>query len=123
MTKILNVLGCPEEEVSLVLVSDRKIRDLNREYRQINRTTDVLSFSAREGDFPLPPDSPLGDVLVSVETAARQAKDIGHSFDAEVERLVIHGILHLLGYDHADSKDRRRMKAKERWIAAKLKKQ
>lgn len=87
-------------EVSLALVDDEAMRELNRQYRGIDAPTDVLSFSQDEGPGPVPGGTRLlGDVVVSVDTAARQAKAAGHSLDTEACHLVIHGVLHLLGYD------------------------
>ncbi|MCL6452449.1 MAG: rRNA maturation RNase YbeY [Alicyclobacillus sp.] len=90
-------------EVSVSLVSDEEIHDLNRTYRQVDRPTDVLSFPLREGgaqaDVPDQPE-PLGDIVVSVPTAVRQAAEYGHSLQREVGFLLVHGMLHLLGYDH-----------------------
>jgi len=101
--KILQALGCLKAEVSLLLVNDAQIRRLNRLYRRIDRPTDVLSFSMLEGDFPPPRSQLLGDVVISVETAKRWAKRQGHSLEHEVTLLLIHGILHLLGYHHEGS--------------------
>jgi len=79
-------------EVSIALVDDETIRKLNRQFRHKNKTTDVLTFP---GD-----DSYLGDIVISVEQARRQAADEGHSIATEVRYLLLHGILHALGYDH-----------------------
>jgi probable rRNA maturation factor len=89
-------------EVSVALVPDRVIRRLNREYAGIDRATDVLSFPAA----PLPAASPapagLGDVVIATGVARRQARDAGHSYATELRVLALHGLLHLLGYDHHD---------------------
>ena len=111
--RLLRGLRLADAELSLVVVSDRKMRALNRRYRGVDRPTDVLSFSLREGAGP-PPDGLLGDVVISLETARRQAAVRG-------ERLLIHGLLHLLGYDHersAADADRmaRRARTLERWL-------
>lgn len=89
-------------EVSLVLVDDAAMRALNARYRGIDRSTDVLSFT-QEGDFAVP-GAPrlLGDIVISVPTAGKQAVAAGHSLDDEVSQLAIHGALHLLGYDDAN---------------------
>ena len=91
----------PEEPASLVvcLVSDRRMRELNRDFRQTDRTTDVLSFP--DGD-PVAPDGEryLGDLVISVQAASRQARERGHSLSRELKILALHGYLHLLGYDH-----------------------
>jgi probable rRNA maturation factor len=90
------------------------MRYLNRRYRDIDRATDVLSFSQREGQFSgLRPDI-LGDIVISVPTAARQARERNHSLGREIERLLVHGLLHLLGYDHERGPaEARRMRRKE----------
>ncbi len=76
------------------------MRSLNRRYRGKDRTTDVLSFSLREGTFPRIQPNVLGDIVISVPAAARQAAEAGHPLIREIERLLVHGLLHLLGYDH-----------------------
>jgi probable rRNA maturation factor len=89
---------------SLTFVDDEAIQALNREYRQIDRPTDVLSFAQEEGDddFPAVPGAPreLGDIIIAVPTALRQAAERGHTPEAEIALLMIHGLLHLLGEDH-----------------------
>ena len=90
-------------ELSLVLVSDRRMRTLNRRYRNKDRPTDVLAFPLREGRFSRFSGSLLGDVVISLPTAKRQAAALGHSLRNEVARLLVHGILHLLGHDHERS--------------------
>jgi probable rRNA maturation factor len=82
-------------QVTLGLVSDRRIRTLNREFRGIDSATDVLSFPSGE-----PAPGPLGDVLIARGVAARQARQAGHSLKTELRVLALHGLLHLLGYDH-----------------------
>lgn len=85
--------------MSLCLVSDRRMRELNRRYRDMDRTTDVLSFPADDDSDPHE-ESYLGDLVISVPAAHRQAKERGHTLARELRILVIHGYLHLLGYDH-----------------------
>ncbi len=92
-------------DFTVVLVSDRKIKELNRAYRGKDDITDVLSFQADQEDY-------LGDVIISVETARRQAEELGHSLEKELKVLMIHGFLHLLGYDHET--DHGEMRALER---------
>jgi probable rRNA maturation factor len=87
-------------EVSLALVSDARMRALNRKYRGRDKTTDVLSFSA---------DGVLGDIVIATGVARRQAREAGHSYQAELRVLALHGLLHLLGYDHHDRRDNGRM--------------
>ena len=91
--KALNAIGNSGEAATIAFVSDRNIRKLNQQFRGIDKATDVLSFPADE------PDN-LGDVAISVETAAKQAKENGLAFDDEIAQLILHGLLHLSGYDH-----------------------
>ena len=96
-------------EISVLLTTDKRIRRLNREFRKKDTATDVLSFPAPE---PVGVGTPsAGDLAISVETAARQAGEAGHALDAELEVLLLHGILHLAGYDHEE--DQGRMARKE----------
>jgi probable rRNA maturation factor len=97
---ILRHLQLTQTELSLALVTDPTIHTLNRRYRGKDRPTDVLSFPLADEIQP----SLLGDVVISVETAVRQAQRRGHSFREELQVLLIHGILHLLGYDHEISR-------------------
>jgi probable rRNA maturation factor len=94
----LERIGEQRAEVHLVLTSDEQIRELNRRYRSINRATDVLSFP--DGDMLPSGRRLLGEVVVSVETARRQGEKLGHGELRELCELVLHGTLHLLGYDH-----------------------
>ena len=87
-------------EVSVLLTGDREIRKLNKQYRKINRPTDVLSFSMQEGVHISGQENLLGDVVVSVETARRQAQEQGHALHRELAILLQHGLIHLLGVDH-----------------------
>lgn len=122
----------PECELSLSLVSDRAIRALNRDYRGIDSATDVLSFSQIEQAGIAPADTPsvtnnpgltLGDVVISIDTAARQARELRITPASRIRRLLIHGFLHLIGYDHErSSSDARKMFARERALADKISK-
>jgi probable rRNA maturation factor len=94
-TKALAAVGNGESSATIAFVSDKRIRELNRQFRGIDRATDVLSFPA-DG----PDESNLGDIAISVETATAQAKENGLSLDAEIAQLILHGLLHLSGYDH-----------------------
>jgi len=97
------------------------MRSLNSTYRGKATTTDVLSFSLREGKFAHIQPEMLGDIVISLPRAERQALAAGHSISREVERLLIHGLLHLLGYDHEqNTKDARRMERKERQLLERL---
>ena len=97
---ILKALNLPQAELSITLVNDKQIRALNRQYRKLDRPTDVLAFSMREGSFKELNPFLLGDVIISLETALRQANTLSHSFQQEFNHLLVHGMLHLLGYDH-----------------------
>ncbi len=106
--KILRSLGLPEEvELSITFVDDRAMREFNEKYRGIKRTTDVLSF-------PQDVSRLLGDIIISTEAALRQAASFGHSLEEELNRLIIHGILHLLGYDHKKEQEALEMRKKEK---------
>lgn len=91
-------------EVSVLLTDDMQITALNKQYRGIVEPTDVLSFSLIEGDAFIDPSSikALGDVVISIDYAERQAAEQGHSLDNELDILLVHGLLHLLGYDHIE---------------------
>jgi probable rRNA maturation factor len=110
----LAALGREEAEISVLLVGDRRIRALNREWRGKDAATDVLSFPLSDppGIGPL-----LGDVVMSVETAARRARAERRPVVKELERYLAHGLLHLLGYDHERPEDARRMAEKEAELA------
>lgn len=111
-----------EAEVSLVFVDDAYIRGLNHQYRGVDSPTDVLSFAMQEGEA-LPGEEEeiiLGDVVISLQTAGRQAREYGHSFRREVAYLTVHGVLHLLGYDHQDEEERRVMRRKEEEVLSRL---
>jgi probable rRNA maturation factor len=99
----------------VLIIDDARMQRLNVRYRGIDRPTDVLAFAMREGSFGDLHPHVLGDVVISAETAHRQALARRHSLAEELTRLLIHGTLHLLGYDHEVSPaDARRMRAKER---------
>lgn len=111
-------------EVSLMLTDDESIHEMNREYRGIDRPTDVLSFALEEGEeeeiFGGPEENLLGDIIISVETAVRQAEEYGHSVEREMSFLALHGMLHLLGYDHMEEEERQEMRAQEKAILESL---
>jgi probable rRNA maturation factor len=110
---ILSDVGAASGELGILFVGDRRMRGLNRRYRGKDRTTDVLAFAMRESLTPHPlPFTPemLGDVVISVPTATRQANQGQRSLDEELTVLLVHGILHLCGYDHErNEKEARRM--------------
>ena len=101
-----------------MLTDDARIHELNRTYRGVDRPTDVLSFSQREGDAPDSWDGLLGDVIISIERAQRQADEYGHTMAREVGFLTVHGVLHLLGWDHEEPEEERRMMAETEDILA-----
>jgi probable rRNA maturation factor len=111
--RLLRDEHCEENvEVSILLTDDRHIAKLNRQYRGVDGPTDVLAFAQVEPDDGFSVDSEenlLGDVVISVETAMRQAEEHGHGLDEEIDVLLAHGLLHLLGYDHAEPEQERRM--------------
>jgi probable rRNA maturation factor len=111
--RLLDALGFPDASVSITLVGDATIRKLNREYRQKDRPTDVLSFPLGDGAQ----QKLLGDVVISVATAKRQAAEYDATLEHELERLLIHGMLHLLGHDHHKRDERARMEREERRLA------
>ena len=109
-------------ELSLIITGDKEVHKLNRDYRGIDRTTDVISFALNEDvdgtDFVTPPDkiSRLGEVIISYPQAATQAKANKQTIKAEMAWLVVHGLLHLLGYDHETEAGRRAMWARQEHI-------
>ncbi len=116
--KALEVESYKETQVSILFCEDAYIKRLNRKYRGVDAPTDVLAFSMHEGRFPKVHPEILGDVVISLETASRQAKRYKHSLDKEIALLVVHGILHLLDYDHLKKKDEELMRKKEKQILA-----
>lgn len=111
------MVGADEAECGLLLVGDRVMTRLNRQYRGMAHSTDVLSFSMREGPFASVSPNLLGDVVISVETAERQAAGAGRSLQDELTALLIHGILHLVGFDHQTVSEAKQMKRLERQCA------
>jgi probable rRNA maturation factor len=100
VAKVLKVAPADGAGATVVFVSDRVMRELNRRWRGKRGTTDVLSFPAGQDEFEKAEGLSLGDVVVSVEQAARQAGEHGLEFEGEVAQLILHGVLHLCGYDH-----------------------
>jgi rRNA maturation RNase YbeY len=112
--KLLRELARTGSELSIHLVDDAAIAALNATYRGPKRPTDVLSFSLLEGEHSEHRGRLLGDVVIGVEAADRQARAARRTLDDEVARLLVHGTLHLLGYDHAQRSDARVMRSEER---------
>ncbi len=119
-----HLYGVENGEVSITLTNNAYIHELNRDYRGIDRPTDVLSFALNESEEPDIADGPdvniLGDLIISVERAEEQAADYGHSVRREMAFLTVHGMLHLLGYDHMEEADRLEMEAEQRFVMEKL---
>ena len=111
--RVLRAVGCERKELSVLLCDDACMRELNRVYRGLDRTTDVLSFSMAEGHAvgaSHPGPELLGDVVISVETAARNAERRETDAMDEIKALLVHGVLHLLGYDHTGPREAARMR-------------
>ena len=103
--KIIRELNCSEKEISLVLVDNDQIQEINRQYLGRDYPTNVISFSQTEGDFGNLNPNLLGDVVISVERAASDSLAGGLTFDDELDFLFIHGLLHLLGYEHENTSE------------------
>jgi probable rRNA maturation factor len=112
----LRLLGRPRATLSLVLADDGLVRALNRDYRESDKATDVLSFSFADPASLADPAARLflGEIYISVDTARRQARAARRPYAREVAHLTLHGILHLLGHDHARGRERRLMRSEER---------
>ncbi len=131
------VKQCYEEEhlqdsnliLTITLTTPEHIQEINKQYRNIDRATDVLSFpmfekpeldkKIKSKDFEL--EDMLGDIIISIQKVEEQAKEYGHSFERELSYMVVHGFYHLMGYDHIEEKDREIMRAKEEKILERLK--
>lgn len=113
-----------ESEVSLTLTDNAHIHKMNLQYRGLDRPTDVLSFAFVDSEEPEIEDDPgpevLGDIIISVERAWEQAREFGHSMERELAFLTVHGMLHLLGYDHMEEEERLEMEEEQRYIMGKL---
>jgi probable rRNA maturation factor len=110
----------PPGELSILITDDTTVRRLNRDYAGDDESTDVLAFSLREGEEFALPDGVLrlGDVIISYPTALRQAVEAGRPVEAEIDHLLVHGVLHLLGYDHAEADEEERMRRREQELLA-----
>ncbi|MGA2193515.1 MAG: rRNA maturation RNase YbeY [Nitrospirota bacterium] len=131
----LSSLGYEGAEIGIIITGDRRMRTLNREYRGMDRTTDVLSFGVpgpagasgtvqprRPGGRRAAKTPPLilGDIAISAPKAKAQAEKAGHSVSCEMLFLLVHGVLHLAGYDHEEDGERRLMERKQRWLMKKV---
>lgn len=123
MQRIMKILDVCEKEVSLVFTDNNGIRDINRDYLQRDRPTNVISFAINEGQFSNVNPQLLGDVIISVERALSDADEGNIPFDDELAFLMIHGLLHLIGYDHegGNERDALLMKEKEQELFSALK--
>ena len=114
--RALRAIERADAELSIALVDDAAIAELNARYRDKPGPTDVLSFSQLEGDDAPGDGGLLGDVVISLDTARRQARERRRGIDGEVARLLVHGLLHLVGYDHEQDEEARVMEALERRV-------
>jgi probable rRNA maturation factor len=112
--------AAPEADLTIVLTDDEQMQELNLEFRDVDSPTDVLSFPASGEVDPETGMPYLGDVLISVERARDQAEAGGHALEAELQLLIVHGILHLLGHDHGDPAEKERMWTAQAEILGKL---
>ncbi|MBW2375729.1 MAG: rRNA maturation RNase YbeY [Deltaproteobacteria bacterium] len=115
---MLDSLDLADAELSILLCDDGTIRKLNRRYRKKNKATDVLAFPMQEGSGPAAQPGLLGDVVISLPTATRQAAEHDRPIIQEVTFLLAHGLLHLLGYDHANRREEQDMKARTEGLLA-----
>lgn len=124
LSKIMNYLDCKDKEVSLLFVDNNEIRKINKRYLNRNHSTNVITFSLTEGEFGNINPKVLGDIVISVETALKDAGEAGIELNDELEYLMIHGMLHLLKYNHENTSEdeAQKMERKEQEIFGILKK-
>ena len=108
-----------DADITIVLTDDAQLHELNKEFLGVDAPTDVLSFPASESD-PETGTPYLGDILISIPRATEQAQASGHSVEAEVQLLVVHGTLHLMGHDHAEAEEKARMWAAQAEVMSRL---
>ena len=130
LEKCFEVENLPQDKliVSIVLTNPKNIRSLNKQYRNIDKSTDVLSFPMFEKqelekilqDGNIEFNDILGDMVISIEQVEIQAKEYGHSFERELSYMVVHSFYHLMGYDHIEEKDKEIMRPKEEFVLEKL---
>lgn len=108
-------------EVSITFVDDKEIQRLNKIYRHVDSSTDVLSFPIYDEDEDVPYTPLLGDIVISLATAKRQSEEFGHSVEREIAYLTAHSMFHLLGYDHLDEQEKAEMREKEKQAMKNLK--
>ncbi len=116
--RLLTAIDRANGELSLLFTDDAEIHPLNRDWRGVDRSTDVLSFA--QGEAEGGQTHILGDVVISIETTKRQAMERGHSVERELKVLLVHGVLHLVGYDHIDADEAEEMEALERDLLSRL---
>lgn len=118
---LLNALGSPEGELSVLLLDDAAIAELNQQYLDRQGPTNVIAFPMQEGEFSEINPGLLGDVVISLDTAEREAEAIGANIAERFKELLIHGVLHLFGYDHETDRDEaRRMEEKTEALLAEI---
>lgn len=121
MNKAAEIHGLSNQEMSIIFVDNIQIQKINRDYRDKDQVTDVISFALNDDDTAFAWEkNNLGDIYISLERAKEQSIDYGHSFDREVCYLAVHGLLHLLGYDHINKDDKEKMREKEEEIMAEV---
>ncbi len=124
LSKIMKYLDCKDKEISLLFVDNDEMREINKRYLNRDYPTNVITFSLTEGEFGNINPGVLGDIIISVETALKDAEEAGIKFNDELEFLLIHGMLHLLNYNHENSseEDVKKMERKEEEIFGILRK-
>lgn len=121
MNKAAEIHGLSNQEMSIIFVDNIQIQKINRDYRDKDQVTDVISFALNDDDTAFAWEkNDLGDIYISLERAKEQSIDYGHSFEREVCYLAVHGLLHLLGYDHINKEDKEKMREKEEEIMAEV---
>ena len=124
INKAAQLYGLDTAEVSVTLTNNDHIREINLSYRNKDAATDVISFALNEGEEPEIIDGPeinmLGDIIISIERAMEQAEEYGHSLERELAFLTVHGMMHLLGYDHIEEEDRLEMRKEEEYVLGHL---
>lgn len=109
LERACEILDSHDGQVNFVIVSDAQIQNLNREYRKKNKPTDVLSFPYEDEKWPEVGEKIFGEIFISIDTAKLQAKEKGHSLEKELEILFVHGLLHLMGFDHQNDAEEEEM--------------
>lgn len=127
ISKILSLLKYQDFDIGILLTNNKNIQKLNKEYRNKNKPTDILSFpyhtnlqAGKKIKIKEEEDKNLGDLILSLEYIEKETKKLKIPIEKHIQRLLVHGICHLLGYDHIEDKDWRKMRAKEGWLLKKL---